>query len=1439
MAFGSATITRTRTKTKSETTTSTKSRQQSKSSSRSITQQRVPLLPSSDSDSSSSSSPDPSSSKQAPLPRRRPRRTSTDTSDESDDPDFGAGLAEATAREVKALKEVEREKQRRALLKEYRDRGEEVPDELKKTAASSRKRSGTGQDKSSGRKKKELKPEVKALLAGLEPGKGRTDPPIVKWDPKGKVRDDRAAETEDEDDQMSEKPTKPTFDWAYKKKETEKRNKIKLDAAFFESGALCRNKPDSPVPEPLPLPPITTNYNQEFLIKHLERRWIHKSDPLAMNSQRKQLEERLNPLIRLLNVKVTVVEDGEEPDEQNPGDSDSASSSSAETDSSSSFDSSHNNQKKKKQEKNKRKHRSKSTYVVRGVDTDEEDGDGQQPRDAPDFSQEEDTDWNSDGMGGMSANWPTRKLPARNTRKTQSEMDLDREKEAEEEDVKPKITDSRKVPTLLQKKAADPEVIDLLEEPDTEPSDLETSAFLPPHQHSQVTSGRFKSERPAQEWAMEIKRQEELLKRRTESQSQSHSQSQSQSQKRTIQNSTEQRLIDEDEDEEEEDEDIDEQTLRMLKQQEAKARANEERKAKQERREQRKREEELARVKREAEELSLKEKSQEGEMIEDEGDDLEEEPAAWEVSKVKKEAKKVTLPYPVKRGRPKFVIQTLEQHRTGPHLLGDGAEIPAPINKFLRPYQREGVEFLWGQYRKNIGGILGDDMGLGKTIQVIAFLSAVMGKKGYSKFDADKRKNAINELEEGVNSPTDLGPTCLIACPASVRNNWEREFQTWGYFDVAVYEGSKEQRERTMQRFRRGYVDVLIAGMESVRDQIDDFSRLDVTLLIIDEAHRLKNPKSSLTQAFHQFPTPHRYGLTGTAIQNDLDEMWCILNYANPGHVGVRRQWQDLITRPLKHAQKKEATAAELALGRSRASALVGILLPHFWLRRTKESVQLQLPRKRDNIVLCPLTELQKDVYRRILALEEVKVILTADDPCPCGEKDPEGLPYRRGSCCDQGWTKLIFKYIVLFQKISNHLALIYPDRSELNSNADKYEQDLVWAQAAFPDDYQKRKPGKTAFLDPQLCGKWNVLKELLKHWYKNEDKVLIFSMSLKVLELLEELMQDTHYNYLVLDGKSPAEDRMQLVDQFNDPDGDKFVFLISTRAGGVGLNLKAANKVVIFDPNWNPSHDLQAMDRSHRFGQTKEVDVYRLIGAGTLEELILNRQQYKRAQAGVGYDATSERRLYSGVQGEGKDFAGELWGVKNIFKFSEHISLTERSIRQMELEELEYARIAEIENGDSPPPIPDYDDESNASGIVAEVTGLKAKDSTSKKLSPAQLERLRRQEEEQATISNILGGRITVQSDSVLGGSKVEEYRSREALRAVTGSKSKPTNKVKPSTAATSRIPPMKRKSSTTRGGNSSSSSNDEGGWGKDGDGGETPIYDPFRKVKKKQKQQ
>ncbi|GAA5874343.1 hypothetical protein JCM1840_001353 [Sporobolomyces johnsonii] len=1374
MAYGSAVVTKTRTNTRTSTSSSTKTT--SRPPTASTSRPRQPLAPPSGSSSSSPSESD--------------HNRRDDSSSDSSDPDFGRKLHRDTKAEAKVLKEAEAEKRRKSEIRRYRERGEAPPPELSKKAP---KAKASVQAKDATGKGKELLPEEVALLSGRVAAQQREWERTDKGKGKAKARDEDGHGD-------SERPTLPTLDRWRKKREGEQEKGLQLAV----SGVRKESGGDRSRAEEL---------DQAEVLKHLKRRWVLKGAPDLMSARRKKLELAFNPLIALLDVKITVVQDDEKDD-------DIASGSASDSGSHSDFGSS--------RKRGQQSHRIDSSRLWNETD--------------------DDTDWHSDGMEGASKTWtglaagPTRNRDQETEVKIKVESSIKREEQQQptkmlvesDDDKKPSLrdlvceddlewaepstddvesndgpappatfnrplkhslsssSDVKPPPSTLAtspppalpdsngKGMVKQEDVEVLEidaacesgaEPDTESDDdivkIEpTPASMAPRfaLHSHLQASGSASSGTALQLASSVKSESQLQSR---SQSQSFSQPSPNPHASSFSAMPTPSLPAAEQDSDEGDE-----LTRRWKEAEEKRQA---RAAKV--KEKQKKKEMDAHVEKLRHEMDLK--KQEKMAVDSDNDartdeENEGEMVVWERNKRETTKPKITFPYSIRKGRPKFLVQNHEQHRTGPHRLShdvdDLAEIPASINKFLRQYQREGVEFLYGQYKKGMGGILGDDMGLGKTIQTVAFLSAVMGKKGFKKFDASKRKDAVHALanDERIDSPEDLGPTCLIACPASVVANWAREFETWGYFDVAVYAGSKQQRREVLERFNRGYVDVVIATIEGVRDHIKELSPLDFSIVIVDEAHKLKNPKSRTTKALHLLKTPFRYGLTGTAIQNRLAELWCLLNWANPGHVGTDKQWYDLISRPLKYAQRKEATDEELVLGHTRAAALVGSLLPHFWLRRTKQSVKLQLPKKHDNIVLCPLTPLQKDVYRRLLDLEDVETMLTADEPCPCGELAPDGLPYRRGLCCDKGWTRLIFKYIVLFQKVSNHLALIYPDKRDRQNDEDKYQQDLEWARAAFPDDYEKRQPGRTAFSDPQLCGKWKVLCELLDLWYQNGDKVLIFTMSLKVIALLTDLMELTRYNYLVLDGSTPQHDRLPLVDDFNDPRGDKFCFLISTRAGGVGLNLTAANRVVIFDPNWNPSHDLQAIDRAYRFGQTKEVNVYRLIGAGTLEELIYNRQQYKRAQANLAYDANAGQRLYSGVEGEGKEQAGELWGVKNIFKFTDNYSLTEKSIRESDMAELEYARDATLYEIDDDGKVPDLPDEAEAAEVVAEVTGYSAKaESKRKNRSPEELALDQKHDAEQAKIANILRGRLVVKSDAALAGSKHEEARTREALKA------------------------------------------------------------------------
>ncbi|KAM0333290.1 hypothetical protein ACHAQA_001951 [Verticillium albo-atrum] len=187
---------------------------------------------------------------------------------------------------------------------------------------------------------------------------------------------------------------------------------------------------------------------------------------------------------------------------------------------------------------------------------------------------------------------------------------------------------------------------------------------------------------------------------------------------------------------------------------------------------------------------------------------------------------------------------------------------------------------------------------------------------------------------------------------------------------------------------------------------------------------------------------------------------------------------------------------------------------------------------------------------------------------------------------------------------------------------------------------------------NPEFCGKWKVLKKLLKFWHDNGDKVLVFSHSVRLLRILQHLFNNTSYNVTYLDGSLSYQDRQQAVDDFNS-DPAQFVFLISTKAGGVGLNITAANKVVIVDPHWNPSYDLQAQDRAYRIGQRRDVEVFRLVASGTIEEIVYARQIYKQQQANIGYTASSERRYFQGVQ-EDEHRKGEIFGLANLFTFRE-----------------------------------------------------------------------------------------------------------------------------------------------------------------------------------------
>ena len=578
---------------------------------------------------------------------------------------------------------------------------------------------------------------------------------------------------------------------------------------------------------------------------------------------------------------------------------------------------------------------------------------------------------------------------------------------------------------------------------------------------------------------------------------------------------------------------------------------------------------------------------------------------------------------------------------TLPYSLG---VIPAPIAQWLRDYQVKGAEFLHELFVWQRGGVLGDDMGLGKTIQVIAFLTAAFGKTGDERDRKRMRKMRRSKQDEWY-------PKVLIVCPGGLMENWQAELRHWGWWNVDVYHGLPAGKEATLQAAHNGRLEIMITTYATYRLNKSAINMVDWDCVIADECHQLKDRRAEITKAMNEVNALCRIGLTGTAIQNKYEELWTLLNWTNPGRFGPVAAWKSTISEPLKMGQSHEATVAQLAKARRTAKALVNNLLPSFFLRRMKSLIADQLPRKSDRVVFCPLTDQQADAYENYVSSDLVEYVRSSSDLCDCGSEK------KRGWCCfkripERGpWQNYVFPCIATLQKLSNHLALLIPQSSDAKEKQDK---DLDNIQVAMPDHWKelyRERDSIIHYANQNFCGKWRILKKLLRFWNGNGDKVLVFSHSVRLLKMLKMLFNSTtDYSVSYLDGSMSYEERARGVDDFN-ADPTQFVFLISTKAGGVGLNITSANKVVVVDPNWNPAYDLQAQDRAYRIGQTRDVEVFRLVSAGTIEEIVYARQIYKQQQANIGYAASSERRYFRGVQDE-KEKKGEIFGLANMFAF-------------------------------------------------------------------------------------------------------------------------------------------------------------------------------------------
>ncbi|KAM7391442.1 hypothetical protein PAMP_022131 [Pampus punctatissimus] len=417
--------------------------------------------------------------------------------------------------------------------------------------------------------------------------------------------------------------------------------------------------------------------------------------------------------------------------------------------------------------------------------------------------------------------------------------------------------------------------------------------------------------------------------------------------------------------------------------------------------------------------------------------------------------------------KPVFASSATHPRVCVPLVLGDagGDKVPYTINRYLRDYQREGIRFIYNNYIHSRGCILGDDMGLGKTVQVIGFLAAVLHKTGtWEDIENNKPQFLQSQIPSKQRKPNKV---FLIVAPLSVLYNWKDELDTWGHFHCVVVHGLRKEEE--LAHIKKGRTEIALTTYETLRLCLDQFNNIDWSAVVVDEAHKIKNPNSQITQAMKDLKCQIRVGLTGTILQNNLEELWCVMDWAIPGCLGSLGHFKKKFSDPIEHGQRHNATKRALATGRKTVRALAR-KISHRFLRRTKSLIKEQLPKKDDRVVYCSLTDFQHTVYQTVLDTEDVTLLLRSSEKCDCQSG------HTRRICCyktnSEGvqMKELYFSYLAILRKVANHAAL-------LQSTAGTSKKQVF---QKFPDFVQRCKDEAfEALSDPMYSGKMKLLDVL------------------------------------------------------------------------------------------------------------------------------------------------------------------------------------------------------------------------------------------------------------------------------------------------------------------------------------------------------------------------
>ncbi|CAJ1962239.1 unnamed protein product [Sphenostylis stenocarpa] len=445
----------------------------------------------------------------------------------------------------------------------------------------------------------------------------------------------------------------------------------------------------------------------------------------------------------------------------------------------------------------------------------------------------------------------------------------------------------------------------------------------------------------------------------------------------------------------------------------------------------------------------------------------------------------------------------------------------------MRDYQLAGLNWLIRLYENGINGILADEMGLGKTLQTISLL-------GY-----------LHEFR-GIKGPH------MVVAPKSTLGNWMNEIRRFCPVLRAIkFLGNPDERRHIREELLvAGKFDVCVTSFEMAIKEKSMLRRFSWRYIIIDEAHRIKNENSLLSKTMRLYSTNYRLLITGTPLQNNLHELWSLLNFLLPEIFSSAETFDEWFQISGENDQQEVV------------QQLHKVLRP-FLLRRLKSDVEKGLPPKKETILKVGMSQMQKQYYRALLQ-KDLEVVNAG------GER------------------KRLLNIAMQLRKCCNH-----------------------------PYLFQGAEPGPPYTTGDHLitnAGKMVLLDKLLPKLKERDSRVLIFSQMTRLLDILEDYLMFRGYQYCRIDGNTGGDDRDASIDAFNKPGSEKFVFLLSTRAGGLGINLATADVVILYDSDWNPQVDLQAQDRAHRIGQKKEVQVFRFCTEYTIEEKVIERAYKKLA---------------------------------------------------------------------------------------------------------------------------------------------------------------------------------------------------------------------------------